>query len=65
MNKYPITVLLIDDQAIIGEAVHRMLQDEEDIILHYCNDPIKAIEQATEIEPTVIIQDLLMPDIDG
>ena len=40
------TVLLVDDQAIIAEAVRRMLADESDISFHYCNDPTKAIEQA-------------------
>jgi signal transduction histidine kinase/DNA-binding response OmpR family regulator/HPt (histidine-containing phosphotransfer) domain-containing protein len=62
---HPITVLLIDDQPIIGEAVSRMLVDEEDIIFHYCQDPLDGVRQATEISPTVILQDLVMPDVDG
>ncbi|MGL5195430.1 MAG: hypothetical protein ACRC8Y_17760, partial [Chroococcales cyanobacterium] len=44
---HPITVLLIDDQPIIGEAVSRMLVDEEDIIFHYCQDPLDGVRQAT------------------
>ncbi|WP_368006226.1 response regulator [Laspinema palackyanum] len=62
---HPITVLLIDDQPIIGEAVSRMLVNEEDIIFHYCQDPLDGVRQATEISPTVILQDLVMPDVDG
>ena len=61
----PIRVLLIDDQAIIAEAVRRMLASETDILFHYCSDPTAAIRTATELEPTVILQDLVMPDIDG
>jgi signal transduction histidine kinase len=62
---HPITVLLIDDQAIIGEAVRRMLATETDILFHYCSDPSNAIHVATEVAPTVILQDLVMPDMDG
>ena len=28
------TVLLVDDQALVGEAVRRMLQPERDIVFH-------------------------------
>ncbi len=65
LKKHQIKVLLIDDQTIIGEAVRRMLATEEDITFHYCSDPVQAIHQATEIAPTVILQDLVMPEIDG
>ncbi len=58
-------VMLVDDQAIVGEALRRMLEDEADIDYHYCNDPSKAIDDAIAFEPTVILQDLVMPDIDG
>lgn len=60
-----IVVLLIDDQAIVGEAVKRMLAGESDITLRYCGDPSQAISIANEIAPTVILQDLVMPDVDG
>ena len=60
-----IIVLLIDDQAMIGEAVRRMLSAEKDITFHFCNDPAKALETAIRVQPTVILQDLVMPEIDG
>lgn len=65
LAEHQIRVLLVDDQAIIGEAVQRMLATAEDINFHYCSDPIQAISLANEIAPTVILQDLVMPDIDG
>ena len=65
LTQYRITVLLIDDQAIVAAAVERMLADEEDITFHYCQDPTKAIKTALEVSPTVILQDLVMPEIDG
>lgn len=63
--QHPITVLLIDDQPMVGEAVRRMLSTEKDTTFHYCSDPTRAIHIAEEVEPTVILQDLVMPDVDG
>ncbi len=61
----PLTVLLVDDQQIVCEAVRRMLSTESDILFHFCTDPTRAIEKAREVSPTVILQDLVMPEIDG
>ena len=61
----PITVLLIDDQSIIGEAVRRLVAPEQDIAFHYCSDPIQAFIVAKACHPTVILQDLVMPQMDG
>ncbi len=60
-----IVVLLVDDQAIIGEAVRRMLVPHEDITFHFCQDPREALARAAEVQPTVILQDLVMPEING
>ena len=60
-----IRVLLVDDQAMIGEAVRRILAAEEGISYEYCQDPTKAIETASHFHPTVILQDLVMPEVDG
>lgn len=65
MTDSPIVVLLIDDQPTIGEAIRRMLATESDIIFHYCRDPTETLKMAKEVQPTVILQDLVMPDIEG
>src|SRR6185369_7957197 len=62
---HPVVVLLIDDQPIVGHAIRQMLLPESDIQFHFCKEPLKALEMAREISPTVILQDLVMPDIDG
>lgn len=58
-------VLLVDDQALIAEGIRRMMVDEPDIQFHYCADPKQAIQQAVNVKATVILQDLVMPDVDG
>ncbi len=64
-QRKPIAVLLVDDQPIIGEAVRRMFESQDDIEFRFCPDPTKAFEVAEEFSPTVILQDLVMPDVDG
>jgi len=58
-------VLLVDDQRIIAEALRRILASERDIALHICDRAADAVETAARVAPTVILQDLVMPDADG
>ncbi|MFU8763857.1 MAG: response regulator, partial [Haliea sp.] len=60
-----VRVLLVDDQRMVGEAVRRMVQGEEGIEFKYCQNPEEAVAVAEEFRPTVILQDLVMPGIDG
>ncbi|MEM9541967.1 MAG: ATP-binding protein [Cyanobacteria bacterium P01_E01_bin.42] len=60
-----VKVLLVDDRPIVAESIRRLLASEPDIELHYCDSAERAIPNAIEIEPTVILQDLVMPDVDG
>ncbi|MEY3018392.1 MAG: hypothetical protein RL336_1527 [Pseudomonadota bacterium] len=63
--RYPVRVLLVDDQRMVGEAVRRMLLDEPSWIYQYCQHPGEALATAEAFQPTVILQDLVMPGIDG
>ncbi|MEI6783098.1 MAG: response regulator [Verrucomicrobiota bacterium] len=60
-----VMVLLVDDQAMVCEAVRRALANQADIDLHYCADARQALTIANQIKPTVILQDLVMPGVDG
>ena len=62
---YHVMVLLVDDQAMVCEAVRRALANQSDIDFHYCADAREAIAVANQIKPTVILQDLVMPGVDG
>jgi signal transduction histidine kinase len=60
-----IMVLLVDDQALVAEAVRRILASEPTVDFHYCSDPAAAVGVAIQIRPTVILQDLIMPGTSG
>ncbi len=64
-SDYHVMVLLVDDQAMVCEAVRRALASHTDIDFHYCADPRDALTLANQIKPTVILQDLVMPGVDG
>lgn len=60
-----VRVLLVDDQLIIVEAVRRMLNDQPDIEFHFTTDASLAVQTAVQLQPTVILQDLVMLNVDG
>lgn len=60
-----VMVLLVDDQAMVAQAIRRLLADEPNLDFHYCADPNEAIKLANQIRPTVILQDLVMPQVNG
>jgi len=64
-EEYAALVLLVDDQAMIGEAIRRALANQPDISFHYCASATEALATAQQIAPTVILQDLVMPGVDG
>ncbi|WP_334174467.1 diguanylate cyclase [Pseudoxanthobacter sp.] len=60
-----VMVLLVDDQVMVGEAIRRALAADPGIDFHYCSDPASAVETVKELRPSVILQDLVMPGMDG
>jgi len=64
-HDYHVMVLLVDDQAMVCEAVRRALAHQPDIDFHYCSVAAEAMQVATQLKPTVILQDLIMPGTDG
>jgi len=58
-------VLLVDDQALIGRMVAKMLEGVGDVGLEFRQDAASALAAAESFRPTVILQDLVMPDVQG
>jgi two-component system chemotaxis family response regulator WspR len=65
MTRSATTVLLIDDQVIVAEATRRLLSESPEIELIHCSDVAKALPTAHKVRPSVILQDLVMPEADG
>lgn len=65
MKKRRHVILLVDDQPIVGEMLRSAVGEAGDIELHVCLDPGQALQAAVELRPTLILQDLVMPGVDG
>jgi DNA-binding response OmpR family regulator len=60
-----ITVLLVDDQRFVGAALGQLLANEPGIVLHCCQQAADAVARANAVHPSLILQDLVLPDVDG
>lgn len=64
-NDEQVVVLLVDDQAFVAEVLRRFFAEDPRIQLHSCSQPNEAVNVANQVKPTVILQDLVMPGVDG
>jgi len=58
-------LLLVDEQKFVHKGVRKMLVDAPDIEIHSCYNGLQAVAMAEHLGPTVILQDINMPDISG
>ena len=61
----PIRLLMIDDQPFVCEVVKRMTAPCPEIQFECLNHADGLLEKARAFKPTVILQDLVMPKVDG
>ena len=64
-TEHNIVVLLVDDQEMIASGIKKMLKNEKDIEIHHIDNPKIAVQKAIDINASVILQDLVMPNADG
>jgi DNA-binding NarL/FixJ family response regulator len=61
-----ITVLLVDDHALVRKGFRRMVEDDPDIrIVGEASTGSEAVRLAQEFKPQVIVMDMAMPEMDG
>ena len=64
--KNRITVLLADDHAIVRMGILSLLETEDGIaVVGQAEDGAEAVARAQELEPDVVVMDLMMPVKDG
>jgi NarL family two-component system response regulator LiaR len=62
----PVTVLLVDDHAMVRQGVRAFLETQEDItVVAEAESGEAAVREAVEHAPDVALMDLIMPGTDG
>jgi NarL family two-component system response regulator LiaR len=65
-NSDPIRILLVDDHAVVREGMRAFIQIKPDMeVIGEAADGIEALEKARDLEPDVILLDIVMPRLDG
>jgi DNA-binding NarL/FixJ family response regulator len=61
-----IRVLIADDQSMVRAGFRMLLSGEEDIeVVAEARDGLEAVAKAAQLDPTVILMDIRMPELDG
>ena len=62
----PITVLLVDDHAVVLRGLRFFLETEEEIqVVGEATDAETALEAVERLQPDVVLMDLVLPGMDG
>ncbi|MBN1643392.1 MAG: response regulator transcription factor, partial [Dehalococcoidales bacterium] len=61
-----IKVLLADDHAVLREGMRNLLSREKDVeVVGEANNGEEAVRLASELKPTVVLMDIVMPGLNG
>jgi DNA-binding NarL/FixJ family response regulator len=61
-----IRVLVADDQSMVRAGFRMLLSGEEDIeVVAEAANGLEAVEKAARFEPTIVLMDIRMPELDG
>ena len=61
-----IRVLVVDDQSMVRAGFRMLLGGEEDMeVVAEASNGLEAIEKAARFDPTVVLMDIRMPELDG
>lgn len=66
MSEPSISVLLVDDHALVRRGFRRMLEDDPAIrVVGEANDGHDAIAAAAKLRPDVVVMDFALPSMNG
>jgi DNA-binding NarL/FixJ family response regulator len=66
MSDSRITVLLVDDHALVRRGFRRMLEDDPELaVVGEAEDGHQAVQLAAELHPAVIVMDFALPSMNG
>lgn len=65
LQKYPATILLVDDEEMVLTSIKSFLSIETDYRVLTYTSPLKALEDLDHLEVDLVISDYLMPEMDG
>lgn len=61
-----ITIILVDDHALVREGLRRLLQDCPNMeVIGEAGDGHEALRLTRKLQPQVVVMDLSMPELDG
>jgi DNA-binding NarL/FixJ family response regulator len=61
-----IRVLVADDQSMVRAGFRMLLSGEEDIeVIAEASNGLEAVEKAARFQPTIVLMDIRMPELDG
>jgi DNA-binding NarL/FixJ family response regulator len=61
-----IRVLVADDQSMVRAGFRMLLSGEDDIeVIADASNGLEAVEKAARFQPTIVLMDIRMPELDG
>jgi CheY-like chemotaxis protein len=61
----PPSVLIVDDHPTFRRFARRLLEDEGFLVVGEADDGASALEAVRDLEPEVVLLDIMLPDVSG
>ena len=61
----PAKILVVDDQALVRRTLRSLLDQQPHWQVYEAHDGLAALERAREIQPDVVVMDIVMPNMSG